>query len=73
MAKPKYQVVSDVVRDGLGLELLDQSDNVVAEVFRCGADKTSSSSRYELATNRGKMSRERPDWVGIRKGVVRDD
>jgi hypothetical protein len=40
VAKSKYQVASDVVRDGLGLELIDVSGNVVAEVFRCDADKT---------------------------------
>lgn len=31
------QVVSDIVRDGLGVELLS-GDEVVAEVFRCDAD-----------------------------------
>lgn len=36
----RYQVASDINRDGLGLELLDASDNVVAEVFRCDADNT---------------------------------
>ena len=29
-----------MVRDGLGLELLDPTGNVVAEVFRADADKT---------------------------------
>jgi hypothetical protein len=33
----RKQVASDVVRDGLGLELLS-GDEVVAEVFRCDAD-----------------------------------
>ena len=36
----KTQWASDVTRDGLGLELLDDSGNVVAEVFRCDADHT---------------------------------
>ena len=29
-----------MIRDGLGLELLDASHTVVAEVFRCDADHT---------------------------------
>jgi hypothetical protein len=36
----RMQLASDVVRDGLGLELLDESGVVVAEVFRCDADHT---------------------------------
>lgn len=30
----RFQVVSDVVRDGLGLELLAEDNTVLAEVFR---------------------------------------
>lgn len=30
----RFQVASDVIRDGLGLELLDEDNRVVAEVFR---------------------------------------
>jgi hypothetical protein len=33
----RKQVASDVIRDGLGVELL-AGDEVVAEVFRCDAD-----------------------------------
>lgn len=33
----RKQVASDVVRDGLGVELLS-GDHVVAEVFRCDSD-----------------------------------
>lgn len=33
-------VVSDVIRDGLGVELWDNCYHMVAEVFRCDADKT---------------------------------
>jgi hypothetical protein len=33
----RKQLASDVVRDGLGVELLS-GDQVVAEVFRCDAD-----------------------------------
>ena len=35
----RLQLVSDVTHDGMGLELLD-GDLVIAEVFRCDADKT---------------------------------
>lgn len=35
MANFKYQIASDIVRDGLGLELLNANGDVVAEVFRC--------------------------------------
>lgn len=38
------QMASDIVRDGLGIELLDESHNVIAEVFRCNRDKTVSVS-----------------------------
>ena len=34
------QVASDVVRDGLGVELLNDEGQVVAEIFRCDADHT---------------------------------
>lgn len=31
---------SDINRDGLGVELVDEANQTVAEVFRCDADKT---------------------------------
>lgn len=34
------QVASDVSRDGLGVELLDDGGNVLAEVFRSDRDRT---------------------------------
>jgi hypothetical protein len=34
------QIASDVIRDGLGMELLDGVENIAAEVFRCDADHT---------------------------------
>lgn len=34
------QVASDVDRDGLGVELLDQNRHVVAEIFRSDRDQT---------------------------------
>ena len=40
LASWSTRVASDVVRDGLGLELLDAKTDVVAEVFRCDADHT---------------------------------
>lgn len=36
----KLQVASDVIRDGLGFELLSETGEVVAEVFRCDRDHT---------------------------------
>jgi hypothetical protein len=40
------QVASDVIRDGLGVELLDGQGQVVAEVFRCDADHTVGVSLF---------------------------
>jgi hypothetical protein len=31
------QIASDVIRDGLGVELLDGDGNVASDVFRCDA------------------------------------
>lgn len=42
----RYQFTSDVVRDGLGLELTDESWNPLAEVFRCDANKTLTVSVF---------------------------
>jgi hypothetical protein len=35
----KYQLASDVIRDGLGLELLNESGEVLAEVFRSDRER----------------------------------
>jgi hypothetical protein len=43
----RTQVVSDVVRDGLGVELIDQQDQVLAEIFRCDADQTVSLRLFQ--------------------------
>lgn len=43
----QLQVVSDVQRDGLGLELLDDSGQVVAEVFRCDASTSLEVSLFD--------------------------
>ncbi len=40
------QMASDVIRDGLGLELLDRRGRVVAEVFRCDADHSLTVSTF---------------------------
>lgn len=42
----QYQVASDVVRDGLGLELVDEHGNVVAAVFRCDANNSLTVSFF---------------------------
>jgi hypothetical protein len=34
----RLQIASDVVRDGLGVELIDETNEVVAEVFRRDSD-----------------------------------
>jgi hypothetical protein len=36
----RYQFASDVIRDGMGLELTDENWNVLAEVFRCDANNS---------------------------------
>ena len=36
----RFQVASDIVRDGLGVDLTDADGNVLAEVFRCDADNS---------------------------------
>jgi hypothetical protein len=41
------QLASDVVRDGLGLELLGEPYRVAAEVFRCDADHTVTIRVFE--------------------------
>jgi hypothetical protein len=42
----RYQVASDVNRDGLGVELIAADGNVVAEVFRCDADNSLTVTFY---------------------------
>jgi hypothetical protein len=46
MMKYQYQMASDIVRDGLGIELLDEYRNVVAEVFRCDANNSLTISLF---------------------------
>jgi hypothetical protein len=41
------QVASDVIRDGLGLELLNGSDQIAAEVFRCDTDRSVTVRIFE--------------------------
>ncbi len=40
------QVASDVIRDGLGVELIDAEGDVRAEVFRCDMDLTVTVSYF---------------------------
>ena len=49
MAEPsmwRTQAASDIVRDGLAVELVDHANQVVAEVFRCDADHTVSFNQF---------------------------
>jgi hypothetical protein len=43
----RFQVVSDVVRDGLGLELLNEENQVLAEVFRHDASHRLTMTCFE--------------------------
>ena len=36
----RFQVASDIIRDGFGVELTDAEGTVLAEVFRCDADRS---------------------------------
>ncbi|MBD2022332.1 hypothetical protein H6F43_19305 [Leptolyngbya sp. FACHB-36] len=40
------QIASDIIRNGLSVELCDSNDNIVAEVFRCDANHTISVSTF---------------------------
>ncbi|WPP01977.1 hypothetical protein SFA35_11740 [Pseudomonas sp. HR96] len=42
----RLQIASDVIRDGLGVELIDATHRVCAEVFRCDADNTLKISLF---------------------------
>lgn len=42
----RYQFASDVIRDGMALELTDESWNVLAQVFRCDADNSLTISLF---------------------------
>lgn len=44
--KYSVRIVSDIIRDGLGAELLDENGNVIAEVFRCDRDKSLTISTF---------------------------
>lgn len=43
----QLQVASDIQRDGLGLELLNESGEVVAEIFRSDANNSLEVSLFE--------------------------
>lgn len=59
----RYQFASDVVRDGMGLELMDERWNVLAEVFRCDANKSLPISCI-LKDCRSQKSRSWGRWHG---------
>jgi hypothetical protein len=42
----RLQIASDVIRDGLGIELINATNHVCAEVFRCDADNTLKISLF---------------------------
>ncbi|AQL35516.1 MULTISPECIES: hypothetical protein [Pseudomonas syringae group] len=42
----RFQIASDVTRDGLGLELIDASGKLNAEVFRCDATHSLTVSLF---------------------------
>ncbi|WP_024638910.1 MULTISPECIES: hypothetical protein [Pseudomonas] len=42
----RFQIASDVIRDGLGIELIDANGHVCAEVFRCDANNTLTISLF---------------------------
>lgn len=42
----RFQLASDVIRDGLGVELLDHNHCVLAEIFRCDRDHTLTISLF---------------------------
>lgn len=42
----RFQIASDVIRDGLGIELIDATGQVCAEVFRCDANNTLTISLF---------------------------
>jgi hypothetical protein len=46
LGKWSTQVASDIIRDGLGVELLNPEGHVVAEVFRCDANHTVSFAQF---------------------------
>jgi hypothetical protein len=43
----RTQLASDIVRDGLGVELIDVDDRVIAEVFRCDTDHSVTVAVFE--------------------------
>lgn len=45
-SKWRTQLASDIIRDGLGVELIARNDEVVAEVFRCDANHAVSVSLF---------------------------
>lgn len=42
----RFQIASDLQRDGLGMEMVDSNDRVIAEVFRSDRHKTLTLSLF---------------------------
>jgi hypothetical protein len=42
----RVQVASDVIRDGLGLELISPTGDIAGEIFRCDADHSVSMTMW---------------------------
>ena len=52
------QIASDIIRDGLGVELLNRNGDIIAEVFRCDADHSVRVSCWSNA-----VTQEVLDWL----------
>jgi len=46
MSRFATQIASDVIRNGLGVELLDSTGEIIAEVFRSDANHTVNLSTF---------------------------
>lgn len=44
---PRFRKFSDIIRDGLGIELLNEESKVVAEVFRYDGNNTLTVSLFQ--------------------------
>ena len=47
MTRFTTQIASDVIRDGLGVELLDAANEVIAEIFRSDVNHTVTVSTFD--------------------------
>ena len=63
----RYQIASDVQRDGLGLELITDDYNIVAEVFRSDKEKTLTDKVIDKTMNKLMKAYENELGAIIRK------